>query len=161
MTVKARPTKLDEFLPYQLSIASNAASNRIAEVYRNQFDLRIPEWRIMAVLGDADSATQRDLAVRTVMDKVAVNRACRSLEERGLVEREPNATDGRSHHLALTGEGRAMYDRIMPLAREMEQRLFAAFTAEERATFSRMLSRVRERAGELDPDDDFDDPVAG
>lgn len=145
------PTKLDEFLPYQLSIASNAASNRIAGVYRDQFDLRIPEWRIMAVLGDAGEATQRELAARTVMDKVAVNRACRALEERGLLERAPNATDGRSHHLALTAEGTAMYGRIMPLAREMEQRLFASFSEEERATFSRMLARVRDRAGSLDP----------
>ena len=77
MTDKAEPTQLDDFLPYQLSIASNAASDRIAEVYRSQFALRIPEWRIMAVLGDAGSVTQRELTARTVMDKVAVNRACR------------------------------------------------------------------------------------
>ena len=155
MTDSGAPTKLDEFLPYQLSIASNAASNRIAGIYRDQFDLRIPEWRIMAVLGDAGAATQRELAARTVMDKVAVNRACRALEERGLLERAPNATDGRSHHLALTAEGMAIYARIMPLTREMEQWLFAAFSDEERATFSRMLARVRDRAGSLDPEADF------
>ena len=155
MTDSGAPTKLDEFLPYQLSIASNAASNRIAGIYRDQFDLRIPEWRIMAVLGDAGAATQRELAARTVMDKVAVNRACRALEERGLLERAPNATDGRSHHLALTAEGKAIYARIMPLTREMEQWLFAAFSDEERATFSRMLARVRDRAGSLDPEADF------
>ncbi len=155
MTDSGAPTKLDEFLPYQLSIASNAASNRIAGIYRDQFGLSIPEWRIMAVLGDAGAATQRELAARTVMDKVAVNRACRALEERGLLERAPNATDGRSHHLALTAEGAAMHGRIMPLAREMEQRLFASFSGEERASFSRMLARVRERAGSLDPEADF------
>ena len=156
MTNKAEPTQLDEFLPYQLSIASNAASDRIAEVYRSQFALRIPEWRIMAVLGDAGSVTQRELTARTVMDKVAVNRACRALEDRGLIDRAPNATDGRSHHLALTDEGREMYDRIMPLARQMERRLFASFTPEERASFSEMLSRVRQRAGELDPETGLD-----
>ena len=156
MTYKAEPTQLDDFLPYQLSIASNAASDRIAEGYRSQFALRIPEWRIMAVLGDAGASTQRELTARTVMDKVAVNRACRALEDRGLYDRAPNATDGRSHHLALTGEGRAMYDRIMPLARQMERRLFASFTPVERASVSDMLSRVRQRAGELDPETGLD-----
>ncbi|WP_374409094.1 MarR family winged helix-turn-helix transcriptional regulator [Pelagerythrobacter sp.] len=146
----ARQLKLDRFLPYQLSIASNAASNTIAEVYRSQFGLKITEWRIMAVLGDAGASTQRELTARTLMDKVAVNRACRTLEDRGLVAREPNATDGRSHHLALTGAGRSMYDRIMPLALRMEQQLFASFSAEERETFTRLLARVREQAGELD-----------
>ena len=144
--------RLADFLPYQLSIASNAVSNRIAEVYRSRFDLKIPQWRIMAVLGDAGPLTQRELTAATLMDKVAVNRACRTLEERGLVAREPNASDGRSHHLDLTGEGRAMHDRIMPLAREMEQQLFAPLSAAERAHFSALLAKVRDQAGELDPE---------
>lgn len=143
--------QLDRFLPYQLSIASNAVSNRIAEIYRDRFDLKIPEWRIMAVLGDTGPATQRELTERTLMDKVAVNRACRTLAERGFVEREPNATDGRSHHLELTTQGRSIYDRIMPLTLQMEQQLFASFSAAERDTFVRFLARVREQAGALDP----------
>lgn len=143
--------QLDRFLPYQLSIASNAVSNRIAEIYRDRFDLKIPEWRIMAVLGDTGPATQRELAERTLMDKVAVNRACRTLAERGFVEREPNATDGRSHHLELTAQGRSIYDRIMPLTLQMEQQLFASFSTAERDAFARLLSRVREQAGALDP----------
>src|SRR6185503_9756717 len=46
-------TPLSEFLPYQLSITSNAVSGRIALEYRQRFGLSVPEWRIMAVLGDA------------------------------------------------------------------------------------------------------------
>ena len=44
--------RLADFLPYQLSIASNAVSSRIAEQYRRRFALKTTEWRIMAVLGD-------------------------------------------------------------------------------------------------------------
>ena len=92
-------TPLSRFLPYQLSITSNAVSGRIAQEYRQHFGLSVPEWRVMAVLGDSGSLTQRDLTQRTLMDKVAVNRACKVLEERGLATRTPNAQDGRSHHL--------------------------------------------------------------
>ena len=140
--------RLSDFLPYQLSVASNAVSNRIAEVYRSEFGLKIPEWRVMAVLGDAGALTQRDLTAATLMDKVAVNRACKALVDRALIEREPNEQDGRSHHLALTGEGRAMYDRIMPRARAMERDLFATLSDAERDTFSGLLEKVRERADE-------------
>jgi DNA-binding MarR family transcriptional regulator len=105
----------------------------------------------MAVLGDAGPLTQRELTAATLMDKVAVNRACRTLEDRGLVMREPNASDGRSHHLGLTGEGGAMRDRIMPLARDIEHQLFAPLSAEERAQFAALLAKIRARAGELDP----------
>ena len=143
-----RPARLADFLPYQLSIASNAVSERIAAAYRSRFGLKVPEWRIMAVMGDAGPVTQRDLSALTLMDKVAVNRACKMLEGRGLAMREPNRDDGRSHHLALTDEGRDVYARIMPLAREMEAQLFAGFSAAERTQFASLLKRVRDSAAQ-------------
>ncbi len=105
MVKKAQKLTLAEFLPYQLSITSNAVSDLIARAYRGRFALKIPEWRVMAVLGEVASATQRDLGAATAMDKVTVNRASKALEDRGLIGRAPNAADGRSHHLALTGDG--------------------------------------------------------
>src|SRR5687768_2342777 len=64
----AMKTPLSEFLPYQLSITSNAVSGRIALEYRQRFGLSVPEWRVMAVLGDAGPLTQRDLTRLTLMD---------------------------------------------------------------------------------------------
>ncbi len=143
------PGKLEEFFPYQLSIASNAVSSLIAERYRKRFGLKIPEWRVMAVLGDAGQLTQRALTEATLMDKVAVNRACKVLEDRGLVDRAPNVSDGRSHLLTLTGEGQAIHDEVMPLARATERELFDGFTKEEQRALRGMLKRMRERASAL------------
>lgn len=147
-----RPTKrLADFLPYQLSVASNAVSTRIAQQYRKRFGLKTTEWRIMAVLGDSGAHTQRELCQLTLMDKVPVNRACKTLEDRGLAVRRPNARDGRSHLLALTGEGRAVHARIMPLAEAIEQELFGVLLQDERRALAAMLVRVREGAGDFDP----------
>ncbi len=146
-------TRLREFLPYLLSITSNAVSGRIALEYRQRFGLSVPEWRVMAVLGDSGPLTQRDLTRLTLMDKVAVNRACKVLEERDLVARQPNEQDGRSHLLELTADGTRMHDEIMPLALEMERRLFSNFTAEEVAQFRSLLERVRGEVDDLDADD--------
>jgi DNA-binding MarR family transcriptional regulator len=138
------------FLPYQLSVASNAVSALIAERYRKRFALKIPEWRIMAVLGASGegggSMTQRALTAATVMDKVAVNRAARVLEERGLIARLPNPGDGRSHLLALTDEGRAIHAEVMPLARATEAELLAEFPREDEARLRALLARLRSRA---------------
>ena len=142
--------RLADFLPYRLSTTSNAVSGRISQEYRTRFGLSVPEWRVMAVLGDAGAMTQRELTQHTVMDKVAVNRACKVLEERGLAARQPNAQDGRSHLLELTAAGREMHGQIMPLALEMERRLFANFTDEEVDTFRALLKRVREEVDDLD-----------
>ena len=145
-----QPTSsLSTFLPYQLSLASNAVSGRIAIEYRQRFGLSIPEWRVMAILGDNGALTQRDLTRRTLMDKVAVNRACKGLEERELAVRTPNEADGRSHLLDLTDAGRTMHGEIMPLAKEIESRLFTGFSPEELDLFRKLLQRARQQAEEL------------
>lgn len=145
--------RLNDFLPYLLSITSNAVSGRISLEYKTRFGLSVPEWRVMAVLGDSGPRTQRELTRLTVMDKVAVNRACKVLEERDLVSRHPNEHDGRSHRLELTPSGARMHGEIMPLALEMERRLFSNFAPEEIDEFRRLLGRVRDEVKDLDADD--------
>ena len=127
----------------------SAVSSRVADAYRARFGLRIPEWRVMAVLGDSGALTQRELTSATLMDKVAVNRACKALEERGLAARIANERDGRSHHLALTADGTEMHAQIMPLALQMEARLFESFTLDEREAFGQLLARLRTAARDL------------
>lgn len=143
--------RLADFLPYQLSITSNAASSLIAERYRARFGLKIAEWRVMAVLGDAGSATQRALTEATLMDKVAVNRACKVLEERGLIARSPNADDGRSHLLELTEEGRAIHSEVMPLARDIEREIFSTLDDQEQEQFRDLLRRIFAQTEKLRP----------
>ena len=134
-------------MPYRLSVTSNAVSDLIAGEYRAQFGLKIPEWRIMAVLGDAGALTQRQLVAGTLMDKVAVNRACKVLEGRELIARIPNASDGRSHHLELTPDGRTMHGQIMPLAMAMYEKVFACLSEREtdklRGILAKLLDSVR------------------
>ncbi|MXO66512.1 MarR family winged helix-turn-helix transcriptional regulator [Altericroceibacterium endophyticum] len=146
-------TRLASFLPYQLSITSNAVSTRISDEYRQRFGLKIPEWRVMCVLGDTGGKTQRELTQLTVMDKVAVNRACKTLEDRGLAQRMPNSHDGRSHTLELTESGQEMFAQIMPLATEMERRLMSGFSEEECNCMRSMLSRLRDQVDDLDAAD--------
>ncbi len=146
----AAQPRLADFLPYLLSVATNVVSDRIADEYHLRFGLKIPEWRVMAVLGDTGPQTQRSLVGATRMDKVAVNRACKVLEQRGLAARRPNSTDGRSHHLALSASGTAMHRKIMPLALDMERRLFAGFDAAERQQFKTLLARLQLAAGQLE-----------
>ncbi|MGE8141949.1 MarR family winged helix-turn-helix transcriptional regulator [Novosphingobium sp. NPDC080210] len=143
-------SRLGDFVPYLMSVTTNAVADLIAVEYRSTYGLKIPEWRVMAVLGDSGARTQRDLVHATRMDKVAVNRACKVLEERGLVQRSPNARDGRSHHLELTAAGKDMHGKIMPHALEMEARLLAPLSAAERQQFVSLLARIGESAQALE-----------
>src|SRR5262249_4736028 len=108
----AKPLILDEFLPYRLSVAANAVSKVIASAYARKFRLSVPEWRLIAVLHQDESATQQDLVGRTMMDKVAVSRAAQSLEERGLIRREDDASDRRAVRTRLTRAGQTLFSSI-------------------------------------------------
>ena len=142
--------KLDRFLPYRLSIASNRVSAAIASTYQALFGLKIPEWRLIAVIAEGAGATQQALGVATRMDKVTVSRAAATLVERGLLERRPNPGDQRSHLLVLTETGRALYEDVAPKALELEAEVFAGFSAKEIATFAAMLERIEASAAPFD-----------
>jgi len=142
--------KLDQFLPYRLSIASNAVSDAVATAYRTLFGLRIPEWRLIAVLAEDGAMSQQALCGRTRMDKVTVSRAAIGLADRRLVERTPNAEDQRSHLLALTGEGWALYEQVAPKALELERRVFEGIDPAEIEAFREMLARLEAAAGALE-----------
>ena len=141
--------RLDRFLPYRLSIASNLVSGAIETTYRALFGLRIPEWRLVAVLAEGEGMTQQALTTKTRMDKVTVSRAAIALAERGLVSRAPNPGDQRSHLLSLSAAGRALYEEVAPKALEMEARIFDGFSPEEVAAFQTMLARLEETAAGL------------
>ncbi|WP_235913224.1 MarR family winged helix-turn-helix transcriptional regulator [Oceanomicrobium pacificus] len=117
------PLDLDGFLPYRLAVLAARTSRMLAAAYQARFDISIHEWRIIAHLAQASPVTVRDLAARTDLDRPAVSRAVDRLRLRGLVEKAPVSTDRRLVAIALTGEGQALYGRIVPLARAFEARL--------------------------------------
>jgi DNA-binding MarR family transcriptional regulator len=141
--------KLDGYLPYRLSVASNAVSGLIARAYQDRFGLTIPQWRVLCVLAEDAAATQGQIVARTVMDKVTVSRAAHGLLRRTLVQRFEHHADGRSHLLALTPEGAHMYGEIAPLALAYEAALIAGLTPDEVAQLKRLLARLQNAAGQL------------
>lgn len=141
--------KLDSFLPYRLSVASNRVSSTIAAAYNAKFGLRIPEWRLLCVLAEFGAMSQQAMCGRTQMDKVTVSRAAISLHERGLVTRTPNPDDQRSHLLDLSAEGWALYRQIAPQALEFERRIFSSLSADEQLLLRKMLERVESAAGDI------------
>jgi DNA-binding MarR family transcriptional regulator len=134
--------KLDSFMPYRLSVVSNLVSERIADAYRALFGLSVPEWRVVAVLAEADGLSQMAIGERTRMDKVSVSRAARALEGRGLVARPTNRSDGRARVLSLTPAGEALYALIVPRAKAMEAEILKGLDAAEMELLAELLGRI-------------------
>jgi DNA-binding MarR family transcriptional regulator len=148
-TLERLTLDLDHFLPYRLSILSNRASDAIARHYSDRFGLSVPEWRVMAVLGQTPGMSARDVAQRTAMDKVQVSRAVASLVEARRAKREGDEVDGRVTRLSLTTKGQAIYDEVVPLALHLEDVFLAALTPEERKTLNTLMDKLTDRISHL------------
>ena len=145
----ATTLKLDAYLPYRLSVASNAVSGLIARAYQDRFGLTIPQWRLVCVLAEDGGLTQGAIVARTGMDKVTVSRATQGLAQRRLVERSDHQADGRSHVLALSLEGQRLYAEVAPLALAYEAALIAGLAPKEVDQLKRLLTRLQAAADRL------------
>lgn len=140
---------LEDFLPYRLSILSNRVSRAIAARYAKTFDLTIPEWRIIAVLGRRPGLTAKEVAEATEMDKVAVSRAVARLMAARRVRANADKEDARRQRLSLTAQGEDVHARIAPIALASEHKLLSALDARERAQLDDLLDRLLDAAERL------------
>lgn len=45
------PLRLNDYLPYHLTVTANAVSNLIGGAYRARFGLTVWQWRVLCTLG--------------------------------------------------------------------------------------------------------------
>ncbi len=137
---------LEKFLPYRLSVLMLRISSAIARSYERRFNLSVPEWRVMAVLGRFGPLSANGVAEKTQMDKVRVSRAVARLVRVGRVSRRVDRGDRRRAVLALTPAGQAIHREIVPHARRVEARLLAGLTLAERRALDQLITKLEARA---------------
>lgn len=138
----AEPFSLREFLPYQLAVLADYTSSRFAEVYSERFGLSIPEWRVLATVGECSMLRAKDIEAERHLHKTVVSRAIAKLRARGLLELKNNVQDRRESFLLLTPNGRKLYGEIVPLARVYSDGILGSLSAVERAGLQRGLERM-------------------
>lgn len=150
--------RLEDFLPYRLSVTANRVSRAFAKRYAEEFGLTIPEWRVLAVVGDSSPISAGEIVGRTAMDKAKVSRAVAGLLDRDLLRRAVNPLDQRRHMLAHSRKGRQIYETIVPRALALEAEVTQELSAEERRLLTALLQRLIRQATLLAGDDNGLDP---
>jgi DNA-binding MarR family transcriptional regulator len=145
--------RLEEFLPYRLSVASNRVSRLFARHYSEAYGLTIPEWRVLAVIGRFGTLSPSAVGEWTAMDKVKVSRAAASLVSRGLLRQSQDPSDGRGRLLRLTRKGTGVHGGVVPLAREIEATLAEGLTKAEWAALNKALVKINEHVQKIEGPD--------
>jgi DNA-binding MarR family transcriptional regulator len=143
------PLKLEEFLPYRLNVAAALTSQALSRIYAERYGIGVPEWRVIATLGQFGTITGKAIGEHAQMHKTKVSRAVALLEDRKLVARRANKADMREAFLSLTPAGRAIYEDLAPVASAFARRIVESIDAADRAAFDRALNAVIERAKKL------------
>ena len=138
----SEPFVLDNFLPYRFAVAVKTVSRRFSKLYSDQFGISIAEWRIISVVGQESNLSAEQVCDRTTMEKVAVSRAVAKMLDKQILEREFSQQDRRRSELNLSAKGRAIYQKIIPIAQQFEHDLMSDFSDEERALMSRVLEKL-------------------
>jgi DNA-binding MarR family transcriptional regulator len=140
--------KLSQFLPYQLNHLAETVSRSFSKIYADQYGIGIPEWRVIATLGEYQSMTARDISKATSMHKTKVSRAVAALEKRDFIERDVNPEDQREQSLKLSATGAQMYEELVPQALAYSEKLQDALTAEQKTILSEIFERLHKAATE-------------
>ncbi len=134
--------RLEEFLPFQLSVTAGRVSRLFAKRYAEELGLSIPEWRVLAVVGRFGTASPSMVSEWAAMDKVKVSRAAATLVARGLLKQTQDPSDGRARLLRLTRKGTGVHQAAVPLARDIEQSVAQGLSRADWATLQRVLLRL-------------------
>lgn len=133
---------LESFLLYQLSVIASRVSRGLARLYAVRFDLTVPEWRIMTVLGRFPGVSANEVCELTAMDKVRVSRGVARLLQFERVRRDSDPSDRRRSKLYLSDAGQEVYEQIVPVAHAYEDKLMAGLDSDEVRVLEKLLGKI-------------------
>lgn len=105
---------------------------------------------LMALLFEEDGNTQQNLARRACSDPNTIRAMLVLLEDRGMITRTNDPSDGRARKVTLTRKGRQVVERSMSQTQPVRDRLQSHFTPEETALLAGFLSRISESMSQLE-----------
>ncbi|MGF6569293.1 DNA-binding MarR family transcriptional regulator [Paraburkholderia sp. GAS333] len=133
---------LEQLLTYRLHVLNKLAERGISERYQGKLGVTLPEARVIASVGSFGPFSIMELARHANLDKSQASRAAEALIQQGLVQRQQSEEDGRVVLVSLTAEGRALYRKVMPIARKWNGDMFDCLDEQERAAFGNALDRI-------------------
>jgi MarR family transcriptional regulator, 2-MHQ and catechol-resistance regulon repressor len=106
--------------------------------------LTVPQFDVLATLGDTDGMTCRELAAETLVTKGTLTVVLDGLEARGLLERQDVAEDRRHTRVRLTSKGNALFRKVFPAhVAHLKPFFDRALTPQEADVLTQLLVRLR------------------
>lgn len=134
----------DEYhLEDQIGFVLRKASQRhIAIFARHIGELTPPQFAALAKLHEVGDTSQNQLGTLIAMDAATIKGVIDRLKARDLVDLAKHEEDKRRLVVSLTGEGRALVTRLLPLAHRITEETSTPLTQREIVTLMRLLAKM-------------------
>lgn len=135
-----------------LRLASTAKAG-LTRRYLDPFGISMPEWRLLALLARYSVLSFSEVTMGSSMDKGQVSRTLQSIHRKGLVKLNSVAPASRAKssaispriEVAISPKGKALFQKILPIAREHQVQLINLLSPEERKVFHAVARRLLEQ----------------
>lgn len=123
---------------------SRALSQQMLAYSRRELGLNLAEYRALSMLAECRSASIKDIAAGTELDKAQITRAVADLRQRGLVIHTVDGRDRRLRVVRLTPAGRTLVAKSVPFAIERQARMENVLSQAELQTLWKALGTLLE-----------------
>lgn len=103
------------------------------------FDLTVPQYAALLVVGEEAGVTAAELARRCLVTPQTMTTVLRNVSGKGLVERRPHPTIGHVQQTFLTPQGLGLLKKADAAAVSVEQQLVASMSSSDRNRFRELL----------------------
>ena len=144
--------------PWQKAIPKDRLAHLIKDATRGlvrALTVRLAEhgvsfghWTFLRILWEHDGLTQRELSEQAGVMEPTTFSAIKSMEELGYVERRQTPENRKNVYVHLTPAGRALKEKLVPLAEEVNRIATRGVAAEEIAAMRRVLGVMLENLAE-------------
>ena len=134
--------QLNQFVPYRMVQLASNISLALSKIYKQTFDITIPEWRVLAQLAEQQKLYCKDIGEITSMDKSKVSRAVKALESKDYLIKQTDKKDNRAVYLSLSVKGQSLYQKIAPKALQWEKQFMSVLEASEHRNLMKVLDKL-------------------
>lgn len=135
------PKETSRSLPMALLRAREAVMARFRPMLA-KYDVTEQQWRVLRILKEYGEIDATALAERACILAPSLTRILRSLDERGLIHRQPHAEDGRRSMIRISDTGTELIQSVAPEGQSIYAELERRFGPDQIKTLLDMLEEL-------------------
>lgn len=149
MLISMQKINIDRHATAQINMLANKLMLKSSTAYTQNFGIGMMEWRVISVLSNNANSSLQLVSDILGLDKAAVSRTVKKLEEKKYISVEGDENDKRVYVINLTELGQQLYEVAADFAIAREQLLLQELDEEEKDQLFHLLKKLRNTVDQM------------